>query len=203
MSATPRPAPGDTRMEAMLEQLRARQLAREEQKTFADQQEAATKRKALNEQIALAEQQAGITRSELSIRIAENEGAAETARKRKAADGIRVMAEAEGAAETARKTRAAEGIRVMADAEAYAAKARSESYGGDENLMRQAMLTALVDIVKDSKMPLVPSVMLGGTGGEGGGMAGIPGLLLWQGLEGRQLLRRRHDDAKSPVPLER
>jgi putative membrane protein len=32
---------------------------------------------------------------------------------------------------------------------------------------------------------------------------GIPGLLLWQGLEGRQLLRRRHDDAKSPVPLER
>ena len=178
MIGTPRPAPGDTRMEAMLEQLRARQLAREEQKTFIDQQEAATKRKALNEQIALAEQQAGITRSELSIRIAENEGAAETARKRKAADGIRVMAEAEGAAETARKTRAAEGIRVMADAEAYAAKARSESYGGDENLMRQAMLTALVDIVKDSKMPLVPSVMLGGTGGEGGSMAGIPGLLL-------------------------
>ena len=70
MIGTPRPAPGDTRMEAMLEQLRARQLAREEQKTFADQQEAATKRKALNEQIALAEQQAGITRSELSIRIA-------------------------------------------------------------------------------------------------------------------------------------
>ena len=32
---------------------------------------------------------------------------------------------------------------------------------------------------------------------------GIPGLLLWQGLEGRHLLRRRHDDAKSPVPLER
>ncbi|WP_237476844.1 SPFH domain-containing protein [Lichenibacterium dinghuense] len=136
MIGTPRPAPGDTRMEAMLEQLRARQLAREEQKTFADQQEAATKRKALNEQIALAEQQAGITRSELSICIAENEGAAETARKRKAADGIRVMAEAEGAAETARKTRAAEGIRVMAEAEAYAAKARAESFGGTENLMR-------------------------------------------------------------------
>ncbi|RYC30126.1 flotillin family protein [Lichenibacterium minor] len=177
MIGTPRPAPGDTRMEAMLEQLRARQLAREEQKTFADQQEAATKRKALNEQVALAEQQAGITRSELSIRIAENEGAAETARKRKAADGIRVMAEAEGSAETARKTRAAEGIRVMADAEAYAAKARSESFGGDENLMRQAVLNALVEMVKDSRTPLVPSVVLGG-GGEGGGMSGIPGLLL-------------------------
>ena len=126
--------------------------------------------------MALAEQQAGITRSELSIRIAENEGAAETARKRKAADGIRVMAEAEGSAETARKTRAAEGIRVLADAEAYAAKARSESFGGDENLMRQAMLNALVEIVRDSKVPLVPSVVLGG--GEGGGMSGIPGLLL-------------------------
>ena len=178
MIGTPRPAPGDTRMEAMLEQLRARQLAREEQKTFVDQQEAATKRKALNEQVALADQQAGITRSELSIRIAENEGAAETARKRKAADGIRVMAEAEGSAETARKIRAAEGIRVLADAEAYAAKARSESFGGDENLMRQAILNALVEIVKDSKVPLVPSIMLGGGGGEGNGMSGIPGLLL-------------------------
>ena len=31
---------------------------------------------------------------------------------------------------------------------------------------------------------------------------GIPGLFLWQGLEGRQLLRRGHDDAKSRVPLE-
>ena len=31
---------------------------------------------------------------------------------------------------------------------------------------------------------------------------GIPGLLIWQGLEGRRVLRRRLDDAKSPVPLE-
>jgi uncharacterized membrane protein YqiK len=160
MIGTPKPEPGDTRMEAMLEQLRARQLAREEQKTFIDQQEAASKRKALNEQVALADQQAGITRSELSIRIAENEGAAETARKRKAADGIRVMAEAE----------------------AYAAKARAEAFGGTENLMRQAMIQALVEIARDSKTPLVPSVVLGG---EAGAMAGLPGLLL--AMMGRDL----------------
>ena len=176
MIGTPKPAPGDTRMEAMLEQLRARQLAREEQKTFVDQQEAATKRKALNEQLALADQQAGITRSELSIRIAENEGAAETARKRKAADGIRIMAEAEGTAETARKTRAAEGIRVMAEAEAFAAKARAEAFGGTENLIRQAMISALVEVVRDAKIPLVPSVMVGGDASSGVG--GVPGLLL-------------------------
>lgn len=175
MIGTPRPAPGDTRMEAMLEQLRLRQIAREEQKTFEDQKEAATKRKALNEQIALAEQQPGITRSELSIRISENEGAAETARKRKAAEGIRVMAEAEGAAETARKSKAAEGIRVMADAEAHAARARAEAIGGPENLIRQAVIAALVDMVKDSKVPLVPSTVVSG---DGEGMAGLPGLLL-------------------------
>ena len=154
MIGTPRPAPGDTRMEAMLEQLRARQLAREEQKTFVDQQEAASKRKALNEQVALADQQAGITRSELSIRIAENEGAAETARK----------------------TRAAEGIRIMAEAEAFAAKVRAEAIGGTDNLMRQTVMTALVDMARDGKMPLVPSVMMGGDAG--GGLTGLPGLLL-------------------------
>ena len=176
MIGTPKPAPGDTRMEAMLEQLRLRQLAREEQKTFVDQQEAAGRRKALNEQLALAEQQAGITKSELSIRIAENEGAAETARKRKAADGIRIMAEAEGSAETARKSRAAEGIRVMAEAEAYAAKARAEAIGGTDNLLRQAVLSALVEMVRDSKTPLVPSVMVGGEAAAA--LGGLPGLLL-------------------------
>ncbi len=176
MIGTPRPAPGDKRMEAMLEQLRLRQIAREEQKTFVDQQEAATKRKALNEQLALAEQQSSITRSELSIKIAENEGAAETARKSKAAEGIRILAEAEGAAETARKSKAAEGIRVMADAEAHAARVRAEAFGGTENLIRQAVVAALVEVVKESKLPLVPSVQV--SGGTDGGMAGIPGLLL-------------------------
>ncbi len=176
MIGTPRPAPGDTRMEAMLEQLRLRQIAREEQKTFEDQKEAATKRKALNEQIALAEQQSGITRSELSIRIAENEGAAETARKRRAAEGIRLMAEAEGAAESARRIKAAEGIRVMADAEAHAARARAEAIGGPENLIRQTIIAALVDMVKDSKMPLVPSTIV--ANGEQNGGLGLPGLLL-------------------------
>ena len=160
MIGTPRPAPGDTRMEAMLEQLRARQLAREEQKTFVDQQEAATKRKALNEQVALADQQAGITRSELSIRIAENEGAAETARKSKAADGVRKMA----------------------DAEAYAAKTRAEAIGGTENLIRQSLITALTEVARDSKTPLVPSVVVGG---DPSALAGLPGLLL--GLVGRGL----------------
>ncbi|MCW6509150.1 SPFH domain-containing protein [Lichenifustis flavocetrariae] len=184
MIGTPKPTPGDTRMEAMLEQLRARQLAKEEQKTFVDQQEAATKRKALNEQLALADQQAGITKSELSIRIAENEGAAETARKRKAADGIRIMAEAEGSAETARKSRAAEGIRVMAEAEAFAAKAKAESIGGTDNLIRQAVISALVEIARETKMPLVPSVVVGGE--TANGIGGLPGLLL--AMAGRDLL---------------
>ena len=32
---------------------------------------------------------------------------------------------------------------------------------------------------------------------------GLPGLFVWQGLEGRNVLRRRHDPGKSPVSLER
>ncbi|WP_237476843.1 hypothetical protein [Lichenibacterium dinghuense] len=41
------------------------------------------------------------------------------------------------------------------------------------------MITALVEIAKDSRTPLVPSVVMGGAGGEAGTMAGgLPGLLL-------------------------
>ena len=42
--------------------------------------------------------------------------------------------------------------------------------------MRQTIMTALVDMARDGKMPLVPSVMMGGDAG--GGMAGLPGLIL-------------------------
>ena len=40
------------------------------------------------------------------------------------------------------------------------------------------MIAALVDIARDSKVPLVPSVMVAGEGSENCGMGGIPGLLL-------------------------
>ena len=65
---------------------------------------------------------------------------------------------------------------------AYAAKARAEAFGGTENLIRQALISALVKVVRDSKMPLVPSVMVGGDAANGVG--GVPGLLLAMATKG-------------------
>ncbi len=78
----------------------------------------ASKRRELAEEQARADQQPEVTKSELSIRIADNAGRAEAARQ----------------------TRLADGIRVTAEAEAYGAKVRAEAIGGTEGLLRQLAL---------------------------------------------------------------
>ena len=93
---TPRAPLGDDRMETVLEQLRQRQIAAEQEKTFEIQKTTASKRRELAEEQARADQQPDVTKSELSIRIADNAGRAEAARQTRLADGIRVTAEAEG-----------------------------------------------------------------------------------------------------------
>ena len=137
---TPKSPPGDDRMERMFGQLRDRQVAEEQMTTYASQALAANEQKKLARAQAEAEQQPEVTRSELSVRIAENAGCAEVAKQ----------------------TAAAEGIKVTADAEAHAARTRAEALGGSDALLRQLSLEALVDIVATAKVPLVPAIQLDG-----------------------------------------
>ena len=152
MLGTPKPAPGDTRMETMLEQLRLRQIASEQEATYAAQELAATKLRALNEEQARADQQSEVTRSRLAIQIAENEGEAETARQ----------------------TKAAAGIRATADADSYAATIRAQAFGGPENLLRRLVIETLGEVIREAKVPLVPATLVtSGAGNEAGGLLGL------------------------------
>ena len=174
MLGTPKPAPGDTRMETMLEQLRLRQIASEQEATYAAQELAATKLRALNEEQARADQQADVTRSQLAIRIAENEGEAETARQKKAADGIRATAEADS----------------------YAATKRAEAFGGPENLLRRLVIETLGDAMRNSKVPLVPATLVTGGTGSGPESGGFFGLLAAMALKPAVSGDTPHRDAR-------
>ncbi len=143
---TPKAPDGDQRMETVLEQLRQRQIAREQEATYESQKRTAVKRRELNEEQARADQQAEVTRSELSITIADNAGRAEATRQ----------------------VRAAEGIKATADAEAYGAKARAEAIGGADMLLQQLALETIGRAVRETKSPLVPGTLVeGATGGNG------------------------------------
>jgi uncharacterized membrane protein YqiK len=92
---TPTSPPGDTQIEIILTQLRARQIAQEQIETYAKQETAARKERELREAQARAEQQTQITQSELSITVQSNQGKAEYQRALQQAAQIRALAQAE------------------------------------------------------------------------------------------------------------
>jgi uncharacterized membrane protein YqiK len=172
MIGTPRAAPGDNHIDLVFEQLRDRQVAREQAVTFASQQEAAVKERELNEARAIAGQQAALTASKVAIAVAENEGEAELKRRTKAAEG-----QVRTATATAEQTRlegaaSADRIRAIGDAEASAVKAQAEALGGPDAALRKAVAAMLSDAIQHAKQPLVPGVVMGE------GQAGLVDLLM-------------------------
>ena len=106
-------APGDDKIETLLEQLRQRQLSSEQLETFERQKLAAQKLQELNAAVAQAERQTALTNAEVQARIADSEGEAVLARARKTAQQTIVVADAE----LERSKRAAEQTVLVAEAD--------------------------------------------------------------------------------------
>ena len=85
----------NSKIETLLEQLRLRQLSREQIATFQEQGLAAEKLQALKMAQAKAEKQTELTNSQMEIQINENRGSAELAKARMQAEQTVVTAEAE------------------------------------------------------------------------------------------------------------
>src|SRR5438477_5957885 len=102
------------KIETLLEQLRQRQLSKEQIQTYEHQRLAADEQRKLNEAQARAAKQKEVTDSLLQVQIAQNAGDADLARARKQAEQTIVVAEAD----LERSRRAAEQTVVTAKAEA-------------------------------------------------------------------------------------
>jgi uncharacterized membrane protein YqiK len=109
----PEARPGDTKIEALLEQLRLRQLSIEQLETYERQRAAAEKLRTLNEAQAIAAVQVQLTNAKAEVQMAESRGEAELARARKQSEQMVVTAEAE----LARSRRQAEQTVLTAEAE--------------------------------------------------------------------------------------
>ena len=187
---TPKPQPGDNRIENIMSQLRDRQIAREQVETFAQKQIAADKQRELNEAEKRAEKQAELTASLVDISIKDNHGAAlvKAAERRRQemeslAQGEKFRQENEGAGR-------ASAIKSVGEAEAAAIKAKSdalEGEGADKQLMQTVMLR-LAEAFETARVPLVPQIQVGATG-EGGGNAFGTLLSLMNSLKAAELAR--------------
>jgi uncharacterized membrane protein YqiK len=155
---TPSSPEGDVQIETILTQLRSRQIATEQVETYGRQEQAAVKERELREAQSRAQMQTSITESELSINVQANQGKAEYQRSIQQAAQIRALAEAE-----------AEKIARIGIAQALATEEQVRAYGGPQFQVTQQVLNRFSEAVQQSKVDVVPRVLVGGNKENGSG----------------------------------
>jgi len=186
---TPRAEGGHGEIEQILNQLRERQIAVEKVETYKLQETAAVQERTLREKQAMAEQQSSITASSLAIQVRENEGKAQLAQRRQEAESIQVTAKAnaervrlegQGDADRIRLVGLAdaEKIRAVGLAQAEATEKQVEAFGGPQYQLNSQVLLRFAEAIENAKLPLVPSIMVGGGQGSTGGAGGMVEMLL-------------------------
>ena len=163
---TPKPQPGDTKIENIMAQLRDRQIAREQVETFAQKQIAADKERELNEAEQRAAKQKELTGSLVDISIKENQGSANVKAAEKRRQEIESLAHAEKFKQEMEGSGRASAIRSVGEAEASSIKAKSEALQGEgaEKQLMQTVMLRLAESFETSKVPLVPQIQIGGGG---------------------------------------
>src|SRR6266545_3781702 len=166
---TPSSPENDTQIETILTQLRSRQIATEQVETYGRQEQAAVKERELREAESRAQMQTSITESELSINVQANQGKAEYQRSIQQAAQIRALAEAE-----------AERVARIGIAQALATEEQVRAYGGPQFQVTQQVLNRFSEAVQQSKVDVVPRVVVGASkdGGSGNIMEALLTMLL-------------------------
>jgi uncharacterized membrane protein YqiK len=170
-------------IEMLLEQLRQRQLSKEQIETYQRQSDAAEQLQQLKLAQARADKQTELTQSQMDVEIAANRGEADLALARKSADQVVVMAEAEHKKKLLLAEADAKSHTLMGDAESH----RTTAIGNAEaEVLREKILSFgdprlyAVSLVArhlaDSRQPLVPAnLFTTGANGNGGGLHDVSG----------------------------
>ena len=155
---TPSSPAEDLQIETILTQLRSRQIASEQIETYDRQEKAAVKERELREAESRAQMQTSITQSELNVNVQGNQGKADYQRSIQQAAQIRALAEAE-----------AEKIARIGIAQALATEEQVRAYGGPQFQVTQQVLNRFSEAVQQSKVDVVPRVVVGANKDSGSG----------------------------------
>lgn len=159
---TPSSPADDVQIETILTQLRSRQIATEQVETYGRQEQAAVKERELREAEARAQMQTGMTQAELNIDIQTSQGKADYQRSIQQAAQIRALAEAE-----------AEKIARIGIAQALATEEQVRAYGGPQFQVTQTVLNRFAEAIQQSRVDVVPRVIVGGDNKNGGSSGSI------------------------------
>ena len=180
---TPRSSEGDKKIEEILVQLRARQIAEEQVQTYNQQEKAAAQERSLREAEARARQQQMLTESEVSITVQGNQGKADYQRAVQQAAQIRALAEAEADKIRALAQADAEKAAKVGIGQAIAIEEQVRAYGGPQFQLTQQVMNRFAEAIQQSRVDVVPKIMIGGGASNGNGASGsAPGGNLLEAL---------------------
>lgn len=167
---TPHGNPGDAsgqRIDTILNQLRDRQVAKEQMETYDQQQQAAIKERTLREAQARTQIQTDLTKSEINVKIKTNEGDAAIAAATKEAEVININAEAERKRQIAVGEGKAAATESVGKAEANAIRAKAEALTGEGARMQliNDLGRQFADALREGQIAIVPKIALGSDGG--------------------------------------
>jgi len=155
---TPSSPADDVQIETILTQLRSRQIAAEQIETYDRQEKAAVKERELREAESRAQMQTSMTQAELNIEIQSSQGKADYQRSIQQAAQIRALAEAE-----------AEKVARIGIAQALATEEQVRAYGGPQFQVTQTVLNRFAEAIEQSKVDVVPRVIVGANKDSGSG----------------------------------
>ncbi|WP_250626484.1 SPFH domain-containing protein [Pinirhizobacter soli] len=158
-----------SRIDALLNQLRDRQVALEQVATFELQEQSTAKERSLREARAKTDIQAELTNSMIHIQIKRNVGEAAVVEADRRAEVIRIDADAERGRLTAEGSGRASAIAAVGKAEAEAIQAKSTALTGEGARLQliNTLGSQFADAIRDGQVAIVPKIVLGGEGGNG------------------------------------
>ena len=167
---TPHGNTGDAsgqRIDTILNQLRDRQVAKEQMETYDQQQQAAVKERTLREAQAHTQIQTDLTKSEINVRIKTNEGDAAIAAATKEAEVININAAAERKRQIAVGEGKAAATESVGKAEANAIRAKADALTGEGARMQliNDLGRQFADALREGQIAIVPKIALGADGG--------------------------------------
>ena len=158
-----------SRIDALLNQLRDRQVALEQVATYELQEQSAVKERSLREARAKTDIQAELTNSMIHIEIKRNVGEAAVVEADRRAEVIRIDADAERGRLTAEGSGRASAIAAVGKAEAEAIQAKSTALTGEGARLQliNTLGAQFAEAIRDGQIAIVPKIALGGEGGHG------------------------------------
>ena len=158
-----------SRIDALLNQLRDRQVALEQVATYELQEQSAAKERSLREARAKTDIQAELTNSMIHIEIKRNVGEAAVVEADRRAEVIRIDADAERGRLTAEGSGRASAIAAVGKAEAEAIQAKSTALTGEGARLQliNTLGAQFAEAIRDGQIAIVPKIALGGEGGHG------------------------------------